>query len=147
MILTGLQEVFLEGNSILLEDMVMARACCKKDAPAEKKEAVEKTPAQKAVDTRRKNIIAEQKEMLDKSTSAAAHKQWITKKNNEISAKEEIIARLTAEKKELKAEIKTLQAENKALLKEVAGLQKKLAPKAKGKTEAKANSKSTKSNR
>ena len=112
-----------------------------------KKEAVEKTPAQKAVDTRRKNIIAEQKEMLDKSTSAAAHKQWITKKNNEISAKEEIIARLTAEKKELKAEIKTLQAENKALLKEVAGLQKKLAPKATCKTEAKASSKSTKSNR
>ena len=125
----------------------MARACSKKDAPAEKKEAVEKTPAQKAVDTRRKNIIAEQKEMLDKSTSAAAHKQWITKKNNEISAKEEIIARLTAEKKELKAEIKTLQAENKALLKEVAGLQKKLAPKATCKTEAKASSKSTKSNR
>ena len=61
-------------------------ACCKKAAPAEIKE---KTPAQKAVDTRRKNIIAEQKEMLDKSTSAAAHKQWITKKNNEISAKDE----------------------------------------------------------
>ena len=63
-------------------------ACCKKAAPAEIKE---KTPAQKAVDTRRKNIIAEQKEMLDKSTSAAAHKQWITKKNNEISAKDEKI--------------------------------------------------------
>ena len=61
-------------------------ACCKKTASAETREkAVEKTPAQKAVDTRRKNIIAEQKEMLDKSTSSAAHKQWITKKNNEIS--------------------------------------------------------------
>lgn len=114
---------------LILEDRIMA--CCKKAAPAENKDKTsEKTPAQKAVDTRRKNIIAEQKEMLDKSTSSAAHKQWITKKNNEISAKDEKIAKLTLEKKDLKAEIKKLQVENKALAKEIARLEKKLASKA-----------------
>ncbi|MDO4507685.1 MAG: hypothetical protein Q4B64_12130, partial [Spirochaetales bacterium] len=65
----------------------MAKSCCKTVVAEKKEKAVEKTPAQKAVDTRRKNKIAEQQEMLDKSTSSAAHKQWITKKNNEISAK------------------------------------------------------------
>lgn len=109
-------------------------ACCKKAAPAEIKE---KTPAQKAVDTRRKNIIAEQKEMLDKSTFAAAHKQWITKKNNEISAKDEKIAKLMLEKKDLKAEIKKLQVENKALTREIARLEKKLTSKTTAKPEEK----------
>lgn len=124
----------------VLEDIFMA--CCKKTASAETREkAVEKTPAQKAVDTRRKNIIAEQKEMLDKSTSSAAHKQWITKKNNEISAKDEKIAKLTSEKKDLKAELKKLQVENKALAKEVARLEKKLAAKPAVKTESKAPAK------
>lgn len=120
----------------LLEAEFMAT--CKKTTTAETKEKTsEKTPAQKAVDTRRKNIIAEQKEMLEKSTSSAAHKQWITKKNNEISAKDEKIEKLTAERKELKAEIKRLEMENKALAREVARLEKKLEPKAPSKAGAK----------
>ncbi|MCQ2240848.1 hypothetical protein [Treponema sp.] len=124
----------------------MAKSCCKKTGSVEKKEVVaDKTPAQKAVDTRRKNKIAEQQEKLEKSTSSAAHKQWITKKNNEILAKNEKIVSLTAEKKELKAQIKLLQTENKALAKEVAKLQKKLAPKAPAKTVVAKAPKTTKS--
>ena len=121
------------------EDCTGCGACA--NACIAREKAVEKTPAQKAVDTRRKNIIAEQKEMLDKSTSSAAHKQWITKKNNEISAKDEKIAKLTSEKKDLKAELKKLQVENKALAKEVARLEKKLAAKPAVKTESKAPAK------
>lgn len=60
-------------------------------------EKTEKTPAEKAWDTRRKNEIDNLNEQLDDSIPAAAHKQWMTKKNNEIAEKDAEIAKLKAQ--------------------------------------------------
>lgn len=61
-----------------------------------KVEKIDKTPAEKAWDTRRKNEIDNLNEQLDKSIPQAAHKQWMTKKDNEIAKKDAKIAELEA---------------------------------------------------
>lgn len=47
--------------------------------------------------TKKNNEISELNEQLDKSISASAHKQWMTKKDNEIAEKDQRIAELEAQ--------------------------------------------------
>lgn len=65
-------------------------------------ETVEKTRWEKGWDSRRINQIAAQQEQLSKSISSSAHKQWMTKKDNEIAEKDRKIADLEQQLAELK---------------------------------------------
>lgn len=53
-----------------------------------------KTSGEKAADTRKKNLISALLEKLSKSISYAAHKQWMTKKDNEIADLKQQLAEL-----------------------------------------------------
>lgn len=66
-------------------------------------ETVDKTPAEKAWEKRRKNLISALLEKLSKSISYAAHNQWMTKKNNEIAEKDRKIADLEQQLAEQKS--------------------------------------------
>lgn len=69
-------------------------------------ETVDKTPAEKAWDTRRNNKIAAQKEQLSNSIPSPAHKQWMTKKDKEIAEKDKKIADLEQQLAEQKSKKK-----------------------------------------
>lgn len=60
---------------------------------------VDKTPAEKAWEKRRKNLISALLEKLSKSISSSAHNQWMTKKNNEIADLKRQLAELKSKEK------------------------------------------------
>ncbi len=57
-------------------------------------EEIVKTPGEKAAETKKIKLISALSEKLSKSISSAAHKQWMTKKDNEIAEKDRKIADL-----------------------------------------------------
>lgn len=57
-------------------------------------EEIVKTPGEKAANTKKINLISALSKKLSKSISSAAHKQWMTKKDNEIAEKDRKIADL-----------------------------------------------------
>ena len=64
---------------------------------------VEKNRWEKAWDKRRNNQIAAQQEQLSNSISYSSHKQWMTKKDNEIAEKDRQIADLEQQLAEQKS--------------------------------------------
>lgn len=76
-------------------------------------ETVDKTPAEKAWETRRRNKIAAQKEQLSNSIPSPAHKQWMTKKDKEIAEKDKEIAEKDKKIEDLKQQLAEQKSKKK----------------------------------